>query len=129
MMAPGSTQHGSALAGVKANPSGGPTASLDTGCEYYLGAAIREPTGNNITTSQVPTKSGEPRHKEHLRQGSWAHETIINPVSDYDEFDADILLHLENNPDWNIICLVGGKHSAIGHAIVVSRGEAYGLVR
>jgi Second Messenger Oligonucleotide or Dinucleotide Synthetase domain len=74
----------------------GPTASPDTGCGYYPGAAIREPTGNNITTSQVPTKSGEPRHKEHLRQGSWAHETIINPVSDYDEFDADILLHLEN---------------------------------
>ncbi|MCH9668530.1 MAG: hypothetical protein K0U78_03420 [Actinomycetia bacterium] len=42
-----------------------------------------------------------PRYKEHLPQGSWAHKTIINPVTDYDEFDADILLHLENVPDWN----------------------------
>jgi hypothetical protein len=41
------------------------------------------------------------QYKEHLPQGSWAHQTIINPVTDYDEFDADILLHLENNPDWN----------------------------
>lgn len=41
------------------------------------------------------------RYKEHLPQGSWAHQTIINPVSDFDEFDADVLLHLENNPDWN----------------------------
>lgn len=41
------------------------------------------------------------QYKEHLPQGSWAHRTIIDPVTDYDEFDADILLHLENNPDWN----------------------------
>lgn len=41
------------------------------------------------------------RYKEHMPQGSWAHGTIINPVSEFDEFDADILLHLENNPDWN----------------------------
>ena len=41
------------------------------------------------------------RYKEHLPQGSWAHKTIISPVTAYDEFDADILLHLENNPDWN----------------------------
>jgi hypothetical protein len=39
-------------------------------------------------------------YKEHTPQGSWAHETIINPVGSYDEFDADILLHLEQNPDW-----------------------------
>ena len=41
------------------------------------------------------------RNKEHLPQGSWAQKTIISPVTAYDEFDADILLHLENNPDWN----------------------------
>lgn len=39
-------------------------------------------------------------YKEHTPQGSWAHETIINPVGAFDEFDADILLHLEQNPDW-----------------------------
>ena len=41
------------------------------------------------------------RYKEDLPQGSWAHKTIISPVTACDEFDADILLHLENNPDWN----------------------------
>ena len=40
-------------------------------------------------------------YKEHIPQGSWAQETIINPVGAYDEFDADILLHLEQNHDWN----------------------------
>lgn len=40
-------------------------------------------------------------YKEHLPQGSWAHRTIIDPVTEYDEFDADILLHLENVPEWN----------------------------
>jgi len=40
-------------------------------------------------------------YKEHTPQGSWAHETIINPVGAFDEFDADILLHLEQNRDWN----------------------------
>jgi hypothetical protein len=42
-----------------------------------------------------------PRYKEHIRQGSWAHLTIINPVGVFDEFDADILLHLEQDHDWN----------------------------
>lgn len=41
------------------------------------------------------------KYKEHLPQGSWAHRTIINPVTKNDEFDADILLHLENVPEWN----------------------------
>ncbi len=54
-----------------------------------------------ITNAFIKDTEMGPRYKEHLRQGSWAHETIINPVSDYDEFDADILLHIENNPDWN----------------------------
>lgn len=39
-------------------------------------------------------------YKEHLPQGSWAHQTIIDPVGDYDEFDADILLHLTPMSDW-----------------------------
>jgi hypothetical protein len=33
--------------------------------------------------------------------GSWAHRTIIRPVRSNDEYDADILLHLEEMPDWN----------------------------
>lgn len=32
-------------------------------------------------------------------QGSWAHRTIINPVGD-NEFDADFMLDMEENPDW-----------------------------
>lgn len=39
-------------------------------------------------------------YKEHIPQGSWAHQTIIRPVGAYDEFDADILLHLEQQADW-----------------------------
>lgn len=32
-------------------------------------------------------------------QGSWAHRTIINPVGD-NEFDADFMLDMEENPGW-----------------------------
>lgn len=32
-------------------------------------------------------------------QGSWAHKTIINPVGD-NEFDADFMLDMNENPDW-----------------------------
>ncbi|WP_149359322.1 SMODS domain-containing nucleotidyltransferase [Lolliginicoccus suaedae] len=42
-----------------------------------------------------------PMYKEHLPQGSWAHHTIINPVGEFDEFDADFLLHVEENLDWS----------------------------
>src|SRR5690348_15463594 len=42
-----------------------------------------------------------PLYKEYIPQGSWAHQTIINPVGLTDEFDADILLHLTENPDWS----------------------------
>ena len=35
-----------------------------------------------------------------IPQGSWAHRTIINPVGD-NEFDADVMLLLEENPDWS----------------------------
>lgn len=33
-------------------------------------------------------------------QGSWAHKTIINPVGD-NEFDADFMLDMSENPDWS----------------------------
>ena len=32
-------------------------------------------------------------------QGSWAHRTIINPVGN-NEFDADFMLDMSENPDW-----------------------------
>ncbi|MEV5835519.1 cyclic GMP-AMP synthase DncV-like nucleotidyltransferase [Nocardia sp. NPDC052112] len=32
-------------------------------------------------------------------QGSWAHKTIINPVGN-NEFDADFMLEMSENPDW-----------------------------
>lgn len=35
-----------------------------------------------------------------IRQGSWAHRTIITPLPNY-EFDADFLLRLDENPDWS----------------------------
>lgn len=35
-----------------------------------------------------------------IPQGSWAHRTIINPVGD-NEFDADFLLRLDENPAWS----------------------------
>lgn len=41
-----------------------------------------------------------PLVKTHLRQGSWAHRTIIKPLPG-DEFDADILLHLKEVKEWS----------------------------
>ncbi|MGW2272226.1 SMODS domain-containing nucleotidyltransferase [Streptomyces yangpuensis] len=35
-----------------------------------------------------------------ITQGSWAQRTIIDPVGD-NEFDADFLLLMEENPDWH----------------------------
>ncbi len=32
--------------------------------------------------------------------GSWAHRTIIRPVMDNDEFDADVLLYIKERTDW-----------------------------
>jgi len=37
---------------------------------------------------------------ELIPAGSWAHRTIIKPVDDNDEFDADVLLSLEEQTDW-----------------------------
>lgn len=42
-----------------------------------------------------------PMYKEHIPQGSWAHETIIDPVGYLDEYDADFLLHLTETPAWD----------------------------
>ncbi len=41
-----------------------------------------------------------PMLRGHTPQGSWAHQTIIEPVGGR-EFDADILLELDENEDWN----------------------------
>jgi SMODS domain-containing protein len=49
---------------------------------------------------QVDAEAGA-MYKEHVPQGSWAHQTIINPVGAFDEFDADILLHIEQDRAWN----------------------------
>jgi len=38
--------------------------------------------------------------RDKIRQGSWAHRTIINPVGD-NEFDADFMLLLDENPPWS----------------------------
>lgn len=32
--------------------------------------------------------------------GSWAHRTIIRPVQENDEFDADMLLYVKERPNW-----------------------------
>jgi len=32
--------------------------------------------------------------------GSWAHRTIIKPVTDHDGFDADVLVYVIAQPDW-----------------------------
>lgn len=49
---------------------------------------------------QADPKMGS-AYEGYTPQGSWAHQTIIDPVGPYDEFDADILLHLTRNPDWD----------------------------
>ncbi len=42
--------------------------------------------------------------------GSWAHRTIIKPVSDNDGFDADVLLHVTEQADWQPKDYVGEFH-------------------
>lgn len=41
-----------------------------------------------------------PRFLDMIPAGSWAHRTIIKPVGEYDEFDGDVLLYVEENADW-----------------------------
>jgi hypothetical protein len=38
--------------------------------------------------------------KDVIPQGSYAHKTIIKPVKDTDEFDADILLYIDEVTEW-----------------------------
>ncbi len=42
-----------------------------------------------------------PMYKEHIRQGSWAHETIINSVGPTTNSTQTFLLYLEENDDWS----------------------------
>ena len=61
---PGNGQYGGVLAGVKAKPSGWPTASLDTDSGHHPPAAARgssKQLHHNIPTTEVPTESGEAR--------------------------------------------------------------------
>ncbi len=41
-----------------------------------------------------------PKLIDHIPQGSWAHRTVIKPLPG-DEFDADFLLHLEEDAGWS----------------------------
>lgn len=40
------------------------------------------------------------KYQDHIPQGSWPHKTIIKPLEG-DEFDADFLLLLEEDPAWS----------------------------
>lgn len=55
---------------------------------------------NAITSAFEKDEQIGTLYKEHLPQGSWAQQTIIEPVGEFDEFDADILLHLTPVPEW-----------------------------
>lgn len=37
---------------------------------------------------------------ELIPAGSWAHNSIIKPVGEFDEFDADVLLHVQERSEW-----------------------------
>lgn len=41
-----------------------------------------------------------PLFRDVIPAGSWAHGTIIRPVQENDEFDADMLLYLHEQTDW-----------------------------
>lgn len=43
-----------------------------------------------------------PMYLDHIPQGSWPQKTIIRPVGEFDEFDADFLLKLAQNSFWNL---------------------------
>lgn len=51
-----------------------------------------------MRTLEADTEIGS-RIQGHIRQGSWAHKTIIKPLNNH-EFDADVLLLLEEVPEW-----------------------------
>ena len=54
--------------------------------------------------------------KRYIPQGSWIHETIIKPVDDDDEFDADILLEFVEHDDWDDdpVAYLDGMGEALG---------------
>lgn len=49
------------------------------------------------------------------KQGSWAHETIIDPVGK-NEFDADFMLYLDSDPAWTPRNYLNGVKSALGRS-------------
>lgn len=51
-----------------------------------------------VNVLENDTELGD-RVREHIPQGSWAHRTIIKPLNNH-EFDADILLRLDEVPEW-----------------------------
>src|SRR4051794_30138210 len=59
--------------------------------EDRVGAVIRALENDDAYGSRLT---------DHSPQGSWAHQTIIEPVGEFDEFDADFLLHVEEVPHW-----------------------------
>ena len=55
---------------------------------------------NAIDSFLADDETFEPIFLELIPAGSWAHRTIIKPVADNDGFDADVLLHVEEQEDW-----------------------------
>lgn len=70
------------------------TVNLRPGKLTLLGARVETITGVLEASTQLTG-----RLRDTIPQGSWAHETIIEPCDDL-EFDADFLLHIEEDPDW-----------------------------
>lgn len=69
------------------NLSQGKLDLLETKVEYIFGATSADKLVGPYVRDKIP-------------QGSWAHETIINPQGDR-EFDADFLLLMDENPEWS----------------------------
>jgi Second Messenger Oligonucleotide or Dinucleotide Synthetase domain len=63
-------------------------------------------------------------------QGSWAHRTIIKPKPDH-EYDADVLLELDENPDWadDKKLYIFRLYSALGRARYPNRERRTRCVR
>lgn len=53
-----------------------------------------------IETFLTDNKVFGPIFRDVIPAGSWAHRTIIRPVQENDEFDADMLLYIQEQPDW-----------------------------
>lgn len=69
-----------------------------------LGDARIAQLNERVTAITNFLQTGDDRFAENfidvLPQGSYAHRTIINPVQQSDEFDADLLLEMEEVDDW-----------------------------